>query len=55
MSENRTGKFGSIFANEDEDKVREMLRSGQRPDPRIMRPETADILIAAHRGAEGSA
>jgi len=36
-------------------KVREMLRSGQRPDPRIMRPETADILIAAHRGAEGSA
>ena len=30
-------------------KVREQLRSGERPDPRIMRPETADILIDAYR------
>jgi sulfate adenylyltransferase len=29
--------------------VREQLRSGERPDPRIMRPETADILIEALR------
>jgi sulfate adenylyltransferase len=31
-------------------KVREQLRSGQKPDPRIMRPETAEILIEAYRG-----
>ncbi|MEN8161013.1 MAG: sulfate adenylyltransferase [Myxococcota bacterium] len=30
-------------------KVREQLRSGERPDPRIMRPEIADILIEAYR------
>ena len=30
-------------------KVREQLRAGERPDPRIMRPETADILIDAFR------
>jgi sulfate adenylyltransferase len=30
-------------------KVREQLRNGERPDPRIMRPETADILIEAYR------
>jgi sulfate adenylyltransferase len=30
-------------------KVREMLQSGRRPDPRIMRPETSDILIDAYR------
>ncbi len=36
-------------------KVREMLRSGERPDPRIMRPETADILIEAYRGSAGAA
>ncbi|UCE86498.1 MAG: sulfate adenylyltransferase [Deltaproteobacteria bacterium] len=30
-------------------RVREQLRSGQRPDPRIMRPEVADILIEAYR------
>jgi sulfate adenylyltransferase len=30
-------------------KVREQLQTGQRPDPRIMRPEIADILIAAYR------
>lgn len=30
-------------------KVREQLKSGQHPDPRIMRPETADILIQAYR------
>jgi sulfate adenylyltransferase len=30
-------------------KVREQLRSGQKPDPRIMRPETAEILIEAFR------
>jgi ATP sulfurylase len=31
-------------------KVREQLRSGQKPDPRIMRPETAEILIDAFKG-----
>ncbi len=31
-------------------KVREQLRGGERPDARIMRPETADILIDAYRG-----
>jgi sulfate adenylyltransferase len=31
-------------------KVREQLRAGERPDPRIMRPEIADILIEAYRG-----
>jgi sulfate adenylyltransferase len=31
-------------------KVREQLRSGDRPDARIMRTETADILIEAFRG-----
>ena len=31
-------------------KVREQLRAGERPDPRIMRPETADVLIEAYRG-----
>ncbi len=30
-------------------KVREQLQSGERPDPRIMRPETSDILIEAYR------
>jgi sulfate adenylyltransferase len=30
-------------------KVREQLRNGERPDPRIMRPEIADILIEAYR------
>ena len=30
-------------------KVREQLKSGARPDPRIMRPETADLLIEAYR------
>ena len=29
--------------------VREQLKAGQRPDPRIMRPEIADILIDAYR------
>jgi sulfate adenylyltransferase len=31
-------------------KVREQLKTGERPDPRIMRPETADILIEAYQG-----
>jgi sulfate adenylyltransferase len=31
-------------------KVREQLTKGERPDPRIMRPEIADILIEAYRG-----
>ena len=31
-------------------RVREQLRAGERPDPRIMRPEIADILIEAYRG-----
>jgi ATP sulfurylase len=30
--------------------IREQLRSGVRPDPRIMRPEIADLLIEAYRG-----
>jgi ATP sulfurylase len=30
-------------------KVREQLRSGETPDPRIMRPEVAAILIEAFR------
>ena len=30
-------------------KVREQLKSGQRPDVRIMRPEIADLLIDAYR------
>jgi len=30
-------------------KVRDQLRSGERPDVRIMRPEIADILIEAYR------
>jgi sulfate adenylyltransferase len=29
--------------------VRSMLQAGERPDPRIMRPETSDILIEAYR------
>jgi sulfate adenylyltransferase len=32
-------------------KVREQLRAGERPDPRIMRPEIADILIESYREA----
>ena len=34
-------------------KVRELLVAGERPDARIMRPGTADILIEAYRGAAG--
>jgi sulfate adenylyltransferase len=30
--------------------LREQLRAGTRPDPRIMRPETADVLIAKMKG-----
>ncbi len=30
-------------------KVRSMLQQGERPDPRIMRPETSDVLIEAYR------
>ncbi len=29
--------------------VRKELQAGQRPDPRILRPEIADVLIAAYR------
>ena len=29
--------------------VREQLQQGDRPDVRVMRPETADILIEAYR------
>ncbi len=29
--------------------VRSMLQAGERPDPRIMRPETSDVLIEAYR------
>jgi sulfate adenylyltransferase len=31
-------------------KVREQLQRGERPDPRIMRPEIADVLIESYRG-----
>jgi sulfate adenylyltransferase len=30
-------------------KVREQLKAGERPDERIMRPETSDVLIEAYR------
>ena len=30
-------------------KIREQLKSGQHPDDRIMRPETADLLISAYK------
>jgi sulfate adenylyltransferase len=30
-------------------KVRAMLQAGERPDPKIMRPETSDVLIEAYR------
>jgi sulfate adenylyltransferase len=30
-------------------KLREQLRGGERPDPRIIRPEISDILIAAYQ------
>ncbi len=30
-------------------KVRELLKSGEHPDPRILRPEIADILIEAYK------
>jgi sulfate adenylyltransferase len=29
-------------------KVRSMLQAGERPDPRVMRPETSDVLIEAY-------
>ncbi len=32
-------------------RVREQLQKGERPDPRIMRPEIADVLIEAYRSA----
>jgi sulfate adenylyltransferase len=35
-------------------RVREQLKAGERPDPRIMRPETAEILIEAYRHTPGS-
>jgi len=35
-------------------KVREQLKGGERPDPRIMRPEIADILIEAYRGGSAA-
>jgi sulfate adenylyltransferase len=34
-------------------KVRELLTAGQRPDPRILRPEIADILIAYYQEKAG--
>jgi sulfate adenylyltransferase len=30
-------------------KIRELLNRGERPDPRILRPEVADVLIAYYR------
>ncbi len=32
-------------------RVREQLRAGEHPDPRIMRPEIADILIESYRSS----
>lgn len=34
-------------------RVREQLRHGERPDPRIMRPEVADVLIEAFQRGDG--
>jgi sulfate adenylyltransferase len=34
-------------------KVRAQLKAGEHPDPRIMRPEIADVLIEAYRGDRG--
>jgi len=31
-------------------RVREQLKAGERPDPRILRPEIAEVLIEAYRG-----
>ena len=31
-------------------KVREQLKAGERPDAKVMRPETSDILIKAYQG-----
>ena len=36
-------------------KVREALTKGERPDPRILRPEIADILIDYYRTKVGEA
>ena len=36
-------------------KIRELLGNGERPDPRILRPEIADILIAYYKEKAGSA
>jgi sulfate adenylyltransferase len=33
-------------------RVREQLQKGERPDPRIMRPEIADVLIEAYRSSQ---
>ncbi len=33
-------------------KVREQLQEGEAPDPRIMRPEIAEILIESYRSAQ---
>ena len=35
-------------------RVRQQLRAGDRPDPRILRPQIADILIAASAGEGGA-
>lgn len=34
-------------------KVRELLQGGERPDPRILRPEIADILIETYKAQAG--
>ena len=36
-------------------KVREILMSGERPDGRIIRPETADILIQVYKERQANA
>lgn len=36
-------------------KVRESLTSGERPDPRILRPEIADILIDYYKQSSAAA
>jgi sulfate adenylyltransferase len=33
-------------------RIREMLTNGERPDPRILRPEIADILIGYYQEKE---
>ncbi len=48
LTENHPGEEPVVVSGST---VREQLRAGKRPNPRIMRPETADILIDTYRQA----